>query len=61
MESLGPLGRIAEFGHPVDLKKDLPLARDSRFGIRQLPKSEETPSVFSYANPGRGVNGEHLS
>lgn len=61
MEQMGPLGRLVEFGHPVDLTKDQPMAKDSRFGIRQLPKSDEIPSVFSYANPGRGVNGEHLS
>ena len=59
MEQMGPLGRIAEFGHPVNLERVR--AQDSRFGLRALPKSEEEPSVFSYANPGRGVNGEHQS
>jgi hypothetical protein len=33
---------------------------DSRFGLR--PKkwaSNESPSIFTYSNPGKGVQGEH--
>jgi len=34
--------------------------RDSRFGLRQLPVSEnEVPDIFSYSSPGKGPNGEH--
>jgi phosphopentomutase len=35
---------------------------DSRFGHRKSSQqyaSKEEPSIFSYANPGRGVQGEH--
>lgn len=28
--------------------------KDSRFGLRKLPKSTEESSIFTYANPGRG-------
>lgn len=28
--------------------------KDSRFGLRTLPKSDESSSIFTYANPGRG-------
>jgi hypothetical protein len=32
---------------------------DSRFGLRKkYLNPNETPSIFSYANPGRGVQGE---
>jgi hypothetical protein len=34
--------------------------KDSRFGIRKQTTSPQvSPSVFSYASPGRGANGEH--
>jgi hypothetical protein len=56
MGPLGSVGRLAEFQHPYDINK--PIVKDSRFGIRNLPKSDESPSIFSYANPGRGANGE---
>jgi hypothetical protein len=32
---------------------------DSRFDLRKkYLNKDETPSIFSYANPGRGVQGE---
>lgn len=38
-------------------RNDRPL--DSRFGLRKkYLNKNETPSIFSYANPGRGVQGE---
>ena len=34
--------------------------RDSRFQLRKDKKNPENiPTVFTYANPGRGQNGEH--
>lgn len=38
-----------------------PQVNDSRFGLRTLPKSDEKPSIMSYATPGRGPNGESQS
>jgi hypothetical protein len=32
---------------------------DSRFGLRQWPKNNEEPNIFSYSSPGKGPNGEH--
>ena len=37
------------------------IIRDSRFGLRKLPRSEEHPQTYSYMDPGKGPNGEHLS
>lgn len=60
MEPLGPVeSRTAAFQQPS--YEPNPLVRDTRFGIRNMPKSDEKPSIFSYMNPGRGQNGEHLS
>jgi hypothetical protein len=38
--------------------KTPPATNDSRFGLRKWA-SKESPSIFTYANPGRGVQGEH--
>ena len=36
--------------------------RDSRFGIRKIFLTKnETPTIGTYTNPGRGPNGEHQS
>lgn len=35
--------------------------KDSRFGIRKLPRSKEESRVFTYATPGKGPNGEHIN
>lgn len=40
---------------------DAPQVNDSRFGLRTLPKSDEKPSIISYASAGRGPNGESQS
>ena len=33
---------------------------DSRFGIRKpMNNLNESPTIFSYASPGKGPNGEH--
>jgi hypothetical protein len=32
--------------------------RDSRFGLRKFVGNPEQPSIFSYASPGKGPNGE---
>lgn len=33
---------------------------DSRFGIRKkMNNPNESPTIFSYASPGRGASGEH--
>lgn len=57
-------GRIAEFHQPEAVQRmrdNTPMAFDSRFGLRVLPKSDEKPSIFTYSNPGRSVGGEHLT
>jgi hypothetical protein len=34
--------------------------KDSRFGLRRMfLNPNEKPSVWTYENPGKGVNGEH--
>lgn len=34
--------------------------RDSRFGLRRMMNNlNESPTIFSYASPGKGANGEH--
>lgn len=48
----------------AEFKKDLRVSdepiNDSRFGIRTVYQTpNEVPSIFSYANLGRGVQGEH--
>jgi hypothetical protein len=51
--------RKAEFKEGK-FRNDEPGRLDSRFGIRpKYASPNETPSIFSYANPGRGVSGEH--
>ena len=40
-------------------RNDEPARLDSRFGLRpKYGSPQEQPSIFSYANPGRGVQGE---
>jgi hypothetical protein len=46
-----PAKRAKEMKKAVAKPKTI---KDSRFGIRTLPKSVEEPSIFTYANPGRG-------
>lgn len=60
MEPLGQVGRRTEAFQQPKFEPN-PLVRDTRFGIRNLPKSNEKPRILTYMNPGRGVNGEHLS
>jgi len=38
--------------------KTQPMPNDSRFGLRRWA-SKESPSIFSYPTPGKGVQGEH--
>lgn len=41
-------------------RNDEPALMDSRFDLRpKYGSPQEQPSIFSYANPGRGVSGEH--
>lgn len=52
-----PLARNKEFKEanfkPITVK-------DSRFGIRRLfINNQERPRIGTYANPGKGPNGEH--
>ena len=58
MEPLVTVKRKTTFKKAVDKPK---IIRDSRFGIRVLPKSNEHPQTYSYMDPGKGPNGEHLS
>lgn len=43
--------RVKLMGQAVAKPK---VVKDSRFGLRTLPKSTEESSIFTYANPGRG-------
>jgi hypothetical protein len=38
--------------------KTPPTSNDSRFGLRRWA-SKESPSIFTYPTPGKGVQGEH--
>jgi len=36
--------------------------KDSRFGLRKLfQNTNESPSIATYRQPGKGVSGEHLN
>jgi len=51
--------RKAEFKEGK-LINDEPKIVDSRFGIRpRYASPNELPSIFSYTQPGKGVQGEH--
>jgi len=50
------MNRIKNFQEAV---APVMIINDSRFGLRQLPKNNESPSIFSYSSPGRGASGEH--
>lgn len=53
------MNRVDNFSNAVAVPFNI---KDSRFGLRRMTNNlNESPSIFSYASPGSGANGEHQS